>query len=270
MKLAKVFTKKEVVAVICCAGFLIANLGAIGAHGRRKAKEIICLSNLQNWGFVFLNYASDNNGYLFEHKSGYGEAPDTPYWYVLLKPYYGATKLLLCPEATLPTLDASGNATGAVQPFAAWGIIPEGWNIPPGYYGSYGLNYWVCNENTEPYWQSANVPEADTVPVLADCWFTCSIALDWCPPPPYNGHIDATDSGQMGRYCLNRHEGKINSVFLDGSARKVGLKELWALRWSRVFDTSNAYTIAGHGGDSAACKEVWDSVAPWMSNMPEY
>jgi len=29
----------------------------------------------------------------------------------------------------------------------------------------------------------------------------------------------------------------VNIAFSDGSVRKVGLKELWTLRWSRSFDT---------------------------------
>ncbi len=41
----------------------------------------------------------------------------------------------------------------------------------------------------------------------------------------------------MGRFCFNRHPpGKINGVFMDFSARKIGLKELWRLKWHRSYD----------------------------------
>ena len=40
----------------------------------------------------------------------------------------------------------------------------------------------------------------------------------------------------MNRYCLNRHEGYINGVMVDFSVRKLGLKELWTLKWNKMFD----------------------------------
>ena len=49
----------------------------------------------------------------------------------------------------------------------------------------------------------------------------------------------------MARCCINRHSGAINCLFLDGSARKVGLKELWALKWHKSFDTAGPWTQAG-------------------------
>jgi len=57
-------------------------------------------------------------------------------------------------------------------------------------------------------------------------------------------------------FCLNRHEGYINGVFADFSARKIGLKELWNLRWHRAFDIH-------------AAKPVW-SLYPWMKNLKDY
>jgi hypothetical protein len=34
-------------------------------------------------------------------------------------------------------------------------------------------------------------------------------------------------------------------VFADGSARRVGLKELWKLRWHKTFNTNGVWTTAG-------------------------
>jgi hypothetical protein len=42
----------------------------------------------------------------------------------------------------------------------------------------------------------------------------------------------------MKRFCLNRHDGYINGVFMDFSVRKIGLKELWLLKWHRKFDNT--------------------------------
>jgi hypothetical protein len=49
----------------------------------------------------------------------------------------------------------------------------------------------------------------------------------------------------MKRFCINRHSGFVNGVFVDFSTRKVGLKELWTLKWHRKFNTTNAWTRAG-------------------------
>ncbi len=46
--------------------------------------------------------------------------------------------------------------------------------------------------------------------------------------------------------CLDRHSpGQMNMTFLDGSARGVGFKELWTLKWHRHFNTTGPWTRAG-------------------------
>ena len=55
------FTKKDVVAVFICVGFLFANLGAINRRGRAQVKALVCQSNLQKWGLIFSLYAQDND-----------------------------------------------------------------------------------------------------------------------------------------------------------------------------------------------------------------
>ena len=44
---------------------------------------------------------------------------------------------------------------------------------------------------------------------------------------------------------MNRHDGRINCLFMDWSVRKVGLKELWTLKWANGWDTANRWTRAG-------------------------
>lgn len=47
--------------------------------------------------------------------------------------------------------------------------------------------------------------------------------------------------GHMNRYCLNRHEGYVNAVMVDFTVRKLGLKELWALKLNKKFDIHYAW-----------------------------
>jgi len=41
-------------------------------------------------------------------------------------------------------------------------------------------------------------------------------------------------------FCINRHEGTVNGAFVDFSVRKIGLKELWKLKWHRNSDLNAA------------------------------
>jgi prepilin-type processing-associated H-X9-DG protein len=57
----------------------------------------------------------------------------------------------------------------------------------------------------------------------------------------------------MAHFCIIRHYGAVNGVFLDGSARKVGLKELWNLNWHRDYPVD-------------ADPPEWPQ---WMQELPE-
>lgn len=54
----------------------------------------------------------------------------------------------------------------------------------------------------------------------------------------------------------------INMVFLDWSGRKIGLKELWTLKWHRNYDTQNRLTLAGN-----VQRQDWPD---WMASFREY
>jgi len=66
----------------------------------------------------------------------------------------------------------------------------------------------------------------------------------------------------MGTFCINRHDGHVNGLFLDWSVRKVGLKELWTLQWCRDFDTHGRWTTAG-----GVQPEDWPE---WMRRFKDY
>ena len=66
----------------------------------------------------------------------------------------------------------------------------------------------------------------------------------------------------MGNYCVNRHSGHVNGLFLDWSVRKVGLKELWTLKWYAEFNTAGEWTKAG-----GVKPEDWPK---WMRRFKDY
>jgi len=66
----------------------------------------------------------------------------------------------------------------------------------------------------------------------------------------------------MKKVCINRHQGGVNMLFLDWSARRTGLKELWTLKWSEYFETNGPWTKAG-----GALPEDWPQ---WLRKFKDY
>jgi hypothetical protein len=62
--------------------------------------------------------------------------------------------------------------------------------------------------------------------------------------------------------CVNRHHGFVTGVFMDWSSRRIGLKELWTLKWQPQFDTTGPWTRAG-----LVRPEEWPE---WMRSFKDY
>ena len=70
------------------------------------------------------------------------------------------------------------------------------------------------------------------------------------------------DSVPISSCCINRHVAHVNGLFLDWSAKPVGLKELWTLKWHMNFDRANKLTKAG-----GVQPEDWPQ---WMRSFKDY
>ncbi|MEN6578048.1 MAG: hypothetical protein ABFD90_17020, partial [Phycisphaerales bacterium] len=163
--------------------------------------------------------------------------------------------------------------------FLAWGrFYPEGQEPMPGYnpYGSYGANgcvaghwYYPNDEMRTKAWHTPDVPGTDRIPVYFDHTLP-SLWGSWMwddprvePQPPACDAIPTgSDSALYMTPCINRHDGGINIAFLDWSVRRVGLKELWILKWNRQFNTSGRWTK-----DGGVQPEDWPQ---WMRRFKEY
>ncbi|MHC4571007.1 MAG: hypothetical protein ACYS0C_02875 [Planctomycetota bacterium] len=283
MKSKKAFTKRDLVMILGSTIFLLANLGAIGGSGRRRAKEAVCLSNLRQWGNVFSMYLGDNEGIFMR---GWAPATSSPkphkdYWMEALRPYYGNNhKLRCCPEAVIPGTEVGQGPWGGVQPdatFYAWGVFAGECGQPsPSWswvvacdYGSYGINGYVQNpplsagtyQGHDPKWnwRIANVTGADSITLFLGAQWVDAWPHHTNDPPAFQGDSVNRTKDMIKRVCLNRHNGFVNSAFLDFSARKVGLKELWKLKWHRAFDTNAGPT-----------PDEFDMLAPWMQDFQDY
>ena len=102
------------------------------------------------------------------------------------------------------------------------------------------------------------------MPVLLDGFIDEALHLSRSGAPPQREAIPTAERPPRfdGEFCINRHEGGVNSLFLDWSVRKVGLKELWTLKWHRGFDTAGKWTKAG-----GVQPEDWPV---WMRGFKDY
>ena len=131
--------------------------------------------------------------------------------------------------------------------FQTWEVL---WP-PPSFRASYGFNDWVIDGRFgpgDPFREPlrclnvAALRGQAEIPVLLDCARPCASPRERDRPPEF----EATERGiEMPQFCLNRHDGNVNGLFLDWSARKIGLKELWTLRWHQDYDTTGPWTKAG-------------------------
>ena len=275
------FTLIELLIVISIM-FLLASMSIPALQrARHQARAVVCQSNLRQWGLVFPMYLEDNDGRFFPFYESV--------WCEWMQPYYrGSKDLLFCPMATKLNRERPEGHPWAADDFvaawhggkfSAWGIVPNP-DIPlwPQQRddGSYGLNDYVCDlEEYRPwdgkttqqyerrYWETWFVKGTANIPVLMDSSWAAGLPDSNDPPPKYDDCPGAEEgSWAMHDFCINRHDGGINGLFMDWSVRKVGLKELWTLKWHRESDTAGPWTRAG-----GVRPQDWPK---WMGRFRDY
>jgi hypothetical protein len=92
-------------------------------------------------------------------------------------------------------------------------------------------------------------------------------------PPVWEGdviyHIGPT-SGELKRFCVNRHWEMTNGAFLDFSVRGVGLKELWELPWHQnwAMDAPGASLAGVDDKHERLCLKRVEAVHAALSLLP--
>jgi prepilin-type N-terminal cleavage/methylation domain-containing protein len=251
------FTLIELLVVIAIIALLLAILMPALQRVKKQARAVACQANLHQWGLVFSMYMDDYDGAF-----AYGDSSGQ--WRYVLQSQARDRKLsTCCPEAANPN-----RTDGTYGPWGESSLDAD--YVEQTDYGSYGLNRWVYNraknQSQEGYWKGRNAKGVDQIPLFQDCSWYGAGPLHYDSPPEYEGN---TDSGtgdwrdnNMRRVCLNRHNGATNAVFLDISVKRIGLKELWTLKWNTNYDTMSIWTRAG-----GAKPTDWPQ---WMWSFKDY
>lgn len=263
------FSLIELLVAISIIAMLIAILLPALQRVRKQARAVVCQAHLKQWGTILALYTQENEGRLpvassskarwFFRGSWLREGdPNRPPIY-----HEFTTKgITCCPEAVkVRRYDATGFGSGrgintswtittiSGSTFEAWQIITPA----PKFRCSYGFNNTrFVFKDVETYFSK---DQAD-IPAILDSPDESGMYFDNGKPPRFDGY------GGRQTFCINRHNGSINSLFLDWSVRNIGLKELWTLKWSPDFDTANAWTKAGGVQPSD-----WP---PWMRSFKDY
>ncbi len=247
------FTLIELLVVIAIIAVLMAVLMPALNRVRKQARSVTCKSQLKSWGLAYRFYADDNNA---KFNSGW-DVGQTMLWMNSLRPYYRNLKMLLCPTAVRPVGGGAESGT-----FMAWErdvSVPAGGTFK--FRGSYGENSWT-NYMTKDrdsrllknFWRTTEgYKAAYTVPVMGDATWHDGWPLDTDVPVADAFAFGSGDKGtneEINQWCIDRHNGWTNMLFMDYSVRSVGLKELWTLKWHRSFNTAGKYTRAGGMLDS--------------------
>jgi hypothetical protein len=214
-------------------------------RARRQAKAVVCMTSLKQWGIIFSKYTEDNNGYFSSGKIPNVKGWNRGEWIIALREYRELrdreVKIRFCPMARkINTMMAQGGTFLAWQWAGDHGIAD---------YGSYGLNSWVYNaaegvdsiqgRPTEYNWRTINIKGGNKIPLFLDSWWVGGgPSHEDLPPQRSNPETGWGHEQEMRHYCIDRHDGTINGLFMDMTVRKIGLKELWKLKWHRQFDTN--------------------------------
>ncbi len=283
MRRGKGFTLIELLVVISVIALLMALLLPALQRARNQARAVVCQSRLKQWGPALASYLQDNEGCFPRYRR-----PDDIAWF---------SRSLIMGSADPNTQSARGALSGvACCPMAfkrfgrrsftvmvdydqmirgQRGAAFEAWELSspsPGssFRASYGFNAFLFSNSfktairTHTHMFHSGRVNIDSItgraniPVLLDSAMPGGEPRASSLPPRRIRAIRFS----MDPFCSNRHGERTNGLLLDWSVRRLGLKELWTLRWNMQFDRAGPWTKAG-----GALPEDWPH---WMRGFKDY
>jgi prepilin-type N-terminal cleavage/methylation domain-containing protein/prepilin-type processing-associated H-X9-DG protein len=271
---SRAFTLIELLVVIAVIALLMAILLPSLQRVRRQGKAVVCQSNLRQWGKILAIYTEENQGcfprsgartpeiWLLRGAFLTGDDPNQPDDSLY---HFHTQGIACCPMAVKPGspiqvgISARGVEGWAGSTFRAWQISSPA----PAFRGSYGVNRRLFWQFRPFLWRELDIFSLRgraNIPTLLDAGYPYGRPDDFDRPP-----FTEESAGlppDMDTFCMDRHDGHVNGLFLDWSVRKVGLKELWTLKWHAEFNTAGRWTKAG-----GVQPEDWPE---WMRHFKDY
>lgn len=254
----KAFTLIELLVVIAIIALLLSILMPALTKVKEQAKAVVCTSNLRQWNLIVGFFLADNEG-KFPDSDWDDNGSDDPHgqwWIQPLKQYAkDDMKITLCSKAKRHPDDAPGDRypipPAMLMADECWGSRDKSpaptanqWT-----WASYAPNAWIMNTSTKVWGRDAytanfwgkyeDVTTPAQVPLFIDSAWVDVWPLEDDEPreTPSTG-----GSGSMKQLTIFRHNKSVNAVFCDGSSRRIDVKDLWAQKWHKTYDTNGPWT----------------------------
>ncbi|MCK4998741.1 MAG: type II secretion system protein [Anaerohalosphaera sp.] len=247
------FTLIELLVVISIIALLLAILMPALGKVKDKARAIVCASNLKQWNIILTFFSSENDGKFpdADWNGDYSGDIHGQWWIQPLMPYVDNKEIMVCGQARKIHDEVTGIIYQPKNSDECWGSRNQSFAPEPDVmtWASYAPNAWIMDPTVGQWGAAGGVDFWGRMDViLTPSRVLLFVDARWVDAWPDDTDVPHSEEwgrndgqGYMNHFAMLRHGKAVNSVYADGSARKVDLKDLWKQKWHKSFDTNNKY-----------------------------